>query len=146
MTSESDSVRDSEVASSCAGMSGEGEEEGAGRAGARLLQSSLRESPGPPAPPPRSSSQQAGQCGAATADLGKTGASKTTCMQCYLSGHSDGSLDSVDPSTEGSSSAETPSGGAPNRDRDSGIMEDKFERYDPDQIIIKQDDDTRHED
>ena len=32
-------------------------------------------------------------------------------MQCYLSGHSDGSLDSVDPSTEASSaSAETGTG------------------------------------
>ena len=52
-------------------------------------------------------------------------------MQCYLSGHSDGSLDSVDPSTEGSSSAETgtPSTGGPFRDRDSGIMEDKFDRF-----------------
>ena len=54
-------------------------------------------------------------------------------MQCYLSGHSDGSLDSVDPSlsTEGSSSAEP----GPGRDRDSGIIvvtteEEKFERFD----------------
>ena len=102
---------------------------------ARLVQSSLRENNGPPVPPPRSSSS--GDPGNApiscSADLGKTSSSsKTTCMQCYLSGHSDGSLDSVDPSTEGSSSAETgtPSTGGPCRDRDSGIMEDKFERFD----------------
>ena len=59
-------------------------------------------------------------------------------MQCYLSGHSDGSLDSVDPSTEGSSSAETPSAAGPSRvgvggggsgDRDSGIMDDKFDTF-----------------
>jgi hypothetical protein len=102
---------------------------------ARLVQSSLRENNGPPAPPPRSTSSGDGAGNApisCSADLGKTSSSsKTTCMQCYLSGHSDGSLDSVDPSTEGSSSAETgtPSTGGPFRDRDSGIMEDKFDRF-----------------
>ena len=39
-------------------------------------------------------------------DLGKDGGNaRATCMQCYLSGHSDGSLDSVDPSTECSGSS-----------------------------------------
>ena len=50
-------------------------------------------------------------------------------MQCYLSGHSDGSIDSVEPSTEGSSSGGTPKGGGfvppassmMSRDVDSGI-------------------------
>ena len=38
--------------------------------------------------------------------LGKTSEqSRAQCMQCYLSGHSDGSLDSVDPSTECSGSS-----------------------------------------
>ena len=123
---------------------------------ARLVQSSLRDTSGPPpAPPPRTSSATSGSgdngtgSGGSTAaadrqtDLGKNG-SKTTCMQCYLSGHSDGSLDSVDPSTECSSaSAETgtgtPSVGAGagvcqsnvRADRDSGIMEDKFDKFDP---------------
>ena len=103
---------------------------------ARLVQSSLRENNGPPAPPPRSTSSGGDGSGnvpvSCSADLGKVSSSKTTCMQCYLSGHSDGSLDSVDPSTEGSSSADagTPSTGGPFRDRDSGIMEDKFDRFD----------------
>ena len=103
---------------------------------ARLVQSSLRETNGPPVPPPRSTSSGESAANQAqiscSADLGKnSSSSKTTCMQCYLSGHSDGSLDSVDPSTEGSSSAETgtPSTGGPFRDRDSGIMEDKFDRF-----------------
>ena len=93
---------------------------------ARLVQSSLREardSGTPPAPPPRTSSATSGSgdngagsgSGAGSVsgqELGKAGGgSKTTCMQCYLSGHSDGSLDSVDPSTEASSaSAETGTG------------------------------------
>ena len=131
---------------------------------ARLVQSSLRDSAQPPAPPPRTSSATSASGGSGDngngsvtsdtkgpSDLGKQGGaaangSKTTCMQCYLSGHSDGSLDSVDPSTEGSSSrSETatpscqgdhapgnPSNGAHgHRDRDSGIMEDKFDRFDP---------------
>ena len=109
---------------------------------ARLVQSSAA-SGCPPAPPPRTSSagieQGQGSCAASgRSELGKTeggpgGGSGTTCMQCYLSGHSDGSLDSVDPSlsTEGSSSAEP----GPGRDRDSGIIvvtteEEKFERFD----------------
>ena len=114
---------------------------------ARLVQSSAG-SAGPPAPPPRTSSagldhSQASCAGSGRAELGKNqagggggGGSKTTCMQCYLSGHSDGSLDSVDPSlsTEGSSSAEPGPGSLPApglcRDRDSGIMEDKFDRFD----------------
>ena len=91
---------------------------------ARLVQSSLRDirdSSTPPAPPPRTSSSAtsgSGDNGAGSGsgqELGKTpvvssgggqGQGKTTCMQCYLSGHSDGSLDSsVDPSvsTEASS-------------------------------------------
>ena len=120
---------------------------------ARLVQSSLRDTSGPPpAPPPRTSSATSGSgdngtgSGGSTAaadrqtDLGKNG-SKTTCMQCYLSGHSDGSLDSsVDHpsigSTEGSSaSGLTLSAGQRSednggRDRDSGIVElgDKFDR------------------
>ena len=126
---------------------------------ARLVQSSLRDIRGgdsgqPPAPPPRTSSATSSADGTigsrepgVTSELGKTSTSggsgsKTTCMQCYLSGHSDGSLDSVDHetgSTEGSSSAaEVGSGSvrpppmAPTRgDRDSGIMEDKFDRFDP---------------
>ena len=61
--------------------------------------------------------KQGAGSGGAEGDGG--GGSKTTCMQCYLSGHSDGSLDSVEPDTEGSSS---PPG--PCRDRDSGIMEE----------------------
>ena len=75
--------------------------------------------------------KQGAGSGGAEGDGG--GGSKTTCMQCYLSGHSDGSLDSVDPSlsTEGSSSADPGPGNLPApglcRDRDSGIMEDKFD-------------------
>ena len=128
---------------------------------ARLVQSSLRDSRdggAPPAPPPRTSSASANSSvdnggpggGHGVTDLGKTNnGNKTTCMQCYLSGHSDGSLDSVDPSTEGSSSAETGTGtpsaaagvGAVGshdssaRDRDSGIMEDRFDTS-VDQILI----------
>lgn len=122
---------------------------------ARLVQSSLkdsREGGQPPAPPPRTSSATSATSSVDNGgnggprDLGKPGSgSKTTCMQCYLSGHSDGSLDSVDPSTEGSSSAET--GNFQNfasstpgacavglvRDRDSGIMEDKFDPSSADQ-------------
>ena len=85
--------------------------------------------------------------------LGKTSEqSRAQCMQCYLSGHSDGSLDSVDPSTEcsGSSINDTSTVSATDttnqqqsdttmmtqrrvslrdtrersRDRDSGILED----------------------
>ena len=83
--------------------------------------------------------------------LGKTSEqSRAQCMQCYLSGHSDGSLDSVDPSTEcsGSSINDTSTVSADtnnqqqsdtimtqrrvslrdtrerSRDRDSGILED----------------------
>ena len=110
---------------------------------------------GPPAPPPRTSSAgiehgQGNSAGSGRSELGKHqaggggeavgsgggGGSKTTCMQCYLSGHSDGSLDSVEPSisTEGSSSAEPGPVSVPApglcRDRDSGIMEDKFDRFD----------------
>ena len=86
----------------------------------------IRDSSTPPAPPPRTSSSAtsgSGDNGAGSGqELGKTpvvssgggqgpesrqqrdetrveGGGKTTCMQCYLSGHSDGSLDSsVDPS------------------------------------------------
>ena len=96
---------------------------------ARLVQSSAPQG-GPPAPPPRTtSSGEPATC--ANTDLGKSPNSKSTCMQCYLSGHSDGSLDSVEPSTEGSSSGEAPPcTRGPIRDRDSGIMEDKFDRYD----------------
>ena len=122
---------------------------------ARLVQSSLRDIRGdsgqPPAPPPRTSSATSsadGMIGSrepgvnVTSELGKlSGGGKKSCMTCYLSGHSD-SLDSVDHetgSTEGSSSAaEVGSGSvrpppmAPTRgDRDSGIMEDKFDRFDP---------------
>ena len=73
---------------------------------ARLVQSSS----GPPAPPPRTSSAAASagaeQGAGPRSSLGKqTGGGKTTCMQCYLSGHSDGSLDSVEPDTEESSSS-----------------------------------------
>ena len=96
---------------------------------ARLVQSSS----GPPPPPPRTSSAVASAAadhgGQLRSELGKqngegtggggAGGSKTTCMQCYLSGHSDGSLDSVEAETEESSS---PPG--PCRDRDSGIMEE----------------------
>lgn len=69
-------------------------------------------------------------------DLGKDeDNSRATCMQCYLSGHSDGSLDSVDPSTEcsgssggelGTSTVSTVGGDTRQEtgDRDSGIMED----------------------
>ena len=121
---------------------------------ARLVQSSLRDirdsSGPPPAPPPRTSSATSGSgdngAGSVSSgqELGKPasgGGSKTTCMQCYLSGHSDGSLDSsVDHpsvgSTEGSSASgltlsvgqrSEDNGG---RDRDSGIVElgDKFDR------------------
>ena len=120
---------------------------------ARLVQSSLRDirdNSTPPAPPPRTSSATSGSgdngAGSVSSgqELGKPpsgGGSKTTCMQCYLSGHSDGSLDSsVDHpsvgSTEGSSASgltlsvgqrSEDNGG---RDRDSGIVElgDKFDR------------------
>ena len=122
---------------------------------ARLVQSSLRDvrdsSGPPPAPPPRTSSATSGSgdngassgCGSGQ-ELGKQsggGGSKTTCMQCYLSGHSDGSLDSVDPSvsTEASSAsnmtssaAPGPEAGARGQDRDSGIVElDKFDCFEP---------------
>ena len=121
---------------------------------ARLVQSSLREardSGTPPAPPPRTSSATSGSgdngagsgSGAGSVsgqELGKAGGgSKTTCMQCYLSGHSDGSLDSsVDPSlsTEGSSASgltlEAEEAGGRGHDRDSGVMElDKFDCFEP---------------
>lgn len=103
---------------------------------ARLVQSSQRDSA--PPPPPRGSSCGAGngaESAACISDLGKgaLGGSKTTCMQCYLSGHEEGSIDSVDASTEGSSSMDPPSSGqtgpARPRDRDSGIMDDKFDRF-----------------
>ena len=89
--------------------------------------------------------------------LGKTSEqSRAQCMQCYLSGHSDGSLDSVDPSTEcsGSSINDTSTVSATDtnqqqsdttmmtqrrvslrdtrersRDRDSGILEDSAAQH-----------------
>lgn len=110
---------------------------------ARLVQSSQRDSA--PPPPPRGSSCGGGngaESAACISDLGKgaLGGSKTTCMQCYLSGHEEGSIESVDPSTEGSSSMDPPSSGqtgpvgrrgdvGEKRDRDSGIMDDKFDRF-----------------
>ena len=87
---------------------------------ARLIQSSNAAAGGPPVPPPRTSSAVAVSDNTPPSDLGK----RSTCMQCYLSGHSDGSIDSVEQSTEGSSSAAgTPrdNTGAMTRDRDSGL-------------------------
>ena len=125
---------------------------------ARLVQSSLRDirdNSTPPAPPPGTSSATSGSgdngagSGCSGQELGKPpvsdgggGGSKATCMQCYLSGHSDGSLDSsVDPSigsTEGSSASaltlsvgqRSEDNGGRGQDRDSGIVElgDKFDR------------------
>lgn len=108
---------------------------------ARLIQSSNAVAGGggnvgggtPPMPPPRTSSagllSSSGADNTPPSDLGKQ--QRSTCMQCYLSGHSDGSIESVEPSTEGSSSAcGTPSTTAPppptpgtamSRDRDSGL-------------------------
>lgn len=113
-------------------------------AAARLIQSSLRESVAAPVPPPRTSSTAAAEPPpptSASSDLGK----RSTCMQCYLSGHSDGSVDSAEqPSTEGSSSAggtprgggggtETGSGGGRGggmtRDGDSGIGPEAIRPY-----------------
>ena len=112
---------------------------------ARLVQSSLRDirdsSGPPPAPPPRTSSATSGSGdnGAGSGqELGKAPeGNKATCMQCYLSGHSDGSLDSADPSlsTEGSSASGltlSAEAGARGQDRDSGLMElDKFDCFEP---------------
>ena len=99
---------------------------------ARLIQSSLRETQ-PPVPPPRTSSAVTEAPPPPTSDLGK----RSTCMQCYLSGHSDGSIDSVEPSTEGSSSVGTPRDPNPPdplqpmvpipRDGDSGIGQDMIQ-------------------
>ena len=96
----------------------------------------------PPAPPPRTSSATSGtsadsgapgSVGAGAAELGKgaAGGGAGTCMQCYLSGHSDGSLDSVDPSTEADGEASSEAEPIEAKDRDSGIMDsERFDRFD----------------
>jgi hypothetical protein len=91
---------------------------------ARLVQSSSLQQP--PPPPPRTSSAMGGSAGGNLAgssqqqqqsELGK----KTTCMQCYLSGHSDGSVDSADQQATTSSAGSSCGGGGTPRDRDSGL-------------------------
>ena len=65
-------------------------------------------------------------------DLGKEESGRAQCMQCYLSGHSDGSLDSVDPSTEcsGSSGGET--------GRDTSTLSTQGDRGDPSSSTIRE--------
>ena len=88
----------------------------------------------PPPPPPRTSSAM-GVSGSSgnnissgsaerqqqqqhqSSDLGK---SKATCMQCYLSGHSDGSVESVEPTSSTATEDASSCGGTP-KDRDSGL-------------------------
>jgi hypothetical protein len=116
---------------------------------ARLVQSSaaaaaaatlVRENSGaPPPPPPRTSSAlgagNGGSGGGTTtteprsqqqppsssSDLGK----KATCMQCYLSGHSDGSIESMEQPSSTTEDASSCGGGGGDggtpRDRDSGL-------------------------